>query len=70
MRLDPALERALDETGLPWSLEKGKRHWHVRLAGRLAVVLSYGRSHAAYRRNTRNAVSHIRRLAAAVKETS
>ena len=38
----PALESALEATGLPWTLEPGSKHFHIRLAGKLAVVLPQG----------------------------
>jgi hypothetical protein len=38
-RIPPVLRELLDETGLPWELERGSRHWHVRLAGRRISVV-------------------------------
>lgn len=34
----------LDQCGLPWRLEKGKRHMKVYVGNRMASVLSYGTS--------------------------
>ena len=33
MKIDPKTRRALEETGLPWELENGKKHTKIRLAG-------------------------------------
>ena len=41
-RLVRDMEKCLRESGLPWSLEAGKKHWRVILSGECIGVLSYG----------------------------
>lgn len=36
--------RALENTGLPWEIEKGKGHTKLRLCGHLVGVVSYGKN--------------------------
>lgn len=39
-RLPPIVMAELE--GLPWSIEGGRKHWQLRIAGRLVGVFSYG----------------------------
>ena len=34
-----AIEKALRETGLPWCIEIGSKHHHVRLNGELIAIM-------------------------------
>ena len=61
MRTDPKLISALEATGLPWSLEQGRGHIKIRLAGRLAGVM--GVTPSPRSRATLNVISQIKRIA-------
>lgn len=67
-KIDPLIERELEATGLPWSIEKGSGHRKIRLAGRLAGVLS-GRPAATYRK-AQNTIAQIRRVAREHEKTT
>lgn len=62
-RLDPRIVDALDATGLPWSVELGSKHRHIRLDGRLVGLIPLGRERG-YGRGTENTIAQIRRVAA------
>lgn len=66
------IEDALVATGLPWSLEPGKKHIHIRLAGRLVGILPKGRKKGDFLSNRANLniVSQVRHMAALLKEGS
>ncbi len=65
----PEVKQALDGCGLPYSLEMGKRHIHVKLMGRLVGVLPRGKTNGAiYNHANKNVVSQIKRAAARLKE--
>lgn len=67
-RLHPSLRKVLDEIGLPWSIEQGKKHNKLLVNGRLAVILSRGKpAEDANFRLIRNDVANIRRLAREIK---
>lgn len=63
MKLPQAMREALDQTGLPWEVEPGKKHNKVKLAGRLVAVYPYGKEQTAYKRALLNSISQIRRAA-------
>ncbi len=67
MKLPAKIEAALEETGLPWSVERGGKHHKLRVAGRLAGVLPYGSGAETYQRTLLNTVSQIRRVAREVQ---
>jgi len=62
MRLPRAITEALDDTGLPWSVENGGRHAKLKLAGRLVGILPRTAPSESDRRPTLNIVSQIRRM--------
>lgn len=62
MKLAAPLRAALDETGLPWSLNKGGRHYKLVLAGRLVGVVPFGVMNERDRA-TRNTIAQIKRAA-------
>lgn len=37
-----AIRKALDETGLTWTIESGKSHLKIRLDGHFCAILPYG----------------------------
>lgn len=39
VKFDPALEAALNATGIPWTIEPGSKHFQIRLAGRYEAEL-------------------------------
>lgn len=65
--IHPKLRKALDETGLPWTIELGSRHHHLRLAGRLVCVLPLGGTTDRDPHATRNTIAQVRRAARAMK---
>lgn len=38
-RLPPAITKALEATGLPWSIVHGSRHRKIFVAGRFAAII-------------------------------
>lgn len=62
MRLDPKVAAALDETGLPWEIEEGKRHRLIRLNGKQVGIFPQGAG-SDKGRATKNLISNIRRAA-------
>lgn len=62
MKLKRMMKVALEETGLPWSLEPGGKHLKIILGGRLAGILPLcGRSNT--NRSELNTRAQIRRIA-------
>jgi hypothetical protein len=63
-RLPAHITDLLDSTGLPWEATPGARHIHVRIAGRLAVVVPYGKTRRsdAKARQYKNSMATIRRV--------
>ena len=63
MKLPEELREALDGTGLPWEVEAGKKHYKVKLAGRLVAVYPHGKAQERYRRALLNTITQVRRTA-------
>lgn len=63
MKLPGELREALDQTGLPWEVESGKKHNKVKLAGRLVAVYSHGKKQESDRRALLNTITQVRRTA-------
>lgn len=61
-RLDPDIVTALEETGIDYTVERGTRHVHIRLAGRLVGTVGV-KSRSADRRAVLNVRAQIRRAA-------
>ena len=61
-RMDFTVLNALDSTGLPWEIEPGKKHYHIRVGGKLAGILPKGSGTAGVRA-VKNCVAQIRRVA-------
>lgn len=70
MSIDPAIKKALDETGLPYEIERGSKHRKIRLAGRLVGILSHSSYGTGQSRAIKNTVAQIRRIASEVGERS
>lgn len=60
MKLHRHIKIALDATGLPWSLDRGGRHYKIVLNGRLIGIIPYGKG-TENDRATRNIIAQIRR---------
>ena len=60
LRLPKSVEQALTDTGLPWQIKPGKRHWKIFVDGRMASILPHGSGDGGPR-GFRNIISHIRR---------
>lgn len=69
MKLPRELRAELEATGLPWTLERGSRHLHLRVGGRLAAILPYGTG-ASVDRAMRNTIAQIRRTVRQLKQES
>ena len=63
MRLPDELREALDMTGLPWEVETGKKHYKVKLAGRLVAVYPHVKAQERYKRALLNTITQVRRTA-------
>ena len=63
MKIDRAIKRALEETGLPYEFVKGGKHIVVRLNGHHAGILPYGTTTGG-QRAAKNHIAHIRKIAA------
>jgi len=50
-------------TGLPWEVETGKKHYKVKLAGRLVAVYPHGKAQERYKRALLNTITQVRRTA-------
>jgi hypothetical protein len=60
---DRRIMAALNATGLPWSIERGKNHNKVVLAGRMVAVYSARRGKLHKVRDEKNIIGHIRKAA-------
>ena len=63
MKLPDELREALDMTGLPWEVEAGRKHYKVKLAGRLVAVYPHGKAQERYKRALLNTITQVRRTA-------
>lgn len=61
------IKKALEETGLPWDISPGRRHLHVRLAGKLVGIMPRGSGNESGRA-VLNLRSQIRRAAKEVTD--
>lgn len=68
MKLPAKVREALEETGLPWGVEAGSRHFKIKVSGRLAGILPKGRPNSSHSRSLLNTVSQIRNVAREIKE--
>lgn len=63
MRLRQEIEALLRETGLPWSVELGTRHFKIKLDGQLVGIMPKGAGSSADKRPWFNLRAQIRRAA-------
>lgn len=61
------IEKALKETGLPYEIQRGRKHKHIRLAGKFVGIVPYGRMGDAESRSAKNVRAQIRRAAKEVR---
>ena len=62
--IDDAVRKLLDDSGLPWTTERGGRHIKLRIAGHLTAILPYGKNGRRCGRNCRaqkNSLAQIQR---------
>lgn len=61
--LPPDIISALETTGIPWSIEHCKRHFRLRVDGRVVAVLSLGgtKEHTGAYDNLRSSVKRVLR---------
>lgn len=55
------LQKALDDTGLPWEIEYGKKHRKIILAGEFIAIIPLGR--LLDNRGARNTLAAVKRKA-------
>lgn len=67
MKLDPKVRKVLEDTGLPWCVETGTKHYKVRLNGRLVAIYPQGKKTEASQRANLNVIANIKRLAREMK---
>ena len=63
MKLPERLREALNGTGLPWDIELGKKHYKVRMAGKLVGIFPKGKAQDTDRRALLNTITQVRRAA-------
>lgn len=68
MKIDPAIQREIDASGLPFRFEEGKRHIKLMLGGEMVTVFSR-KPNERGGRAVKNLVGHIRRKVRQVKQT-
>ena len=68
MKLPERLREALDNTGLPWKVEDGSKHYKVKLCGRLVAVFPLGKKRDADKRALLNTITQVRLAARQIKE--
>jgi hypothetical protein len=56
------MREALVNTGLPWTIEQGSKHWILKLNGTYVAVLSYGRTQELAPNLERNILTRIRKI--------
>lgn len=57
----PKILKSELETREDWEIERGKRHFHIRIAGHLAGIIPF-KSNEGNARAAKNVVSQVRRL--------
>lgn len=68
MKMAREVREALEECGLPWSLERGNRHFKIMVGGRFVGILPLnGKISESSRRATLNIASQIKRAAREIK---
>lgn len=68
--MDKRIEQELNATGLPWSLQNGRKHQQIRLSGKLIGILPHGKESSANPRSTLNLRAQIRRASKELKDGS
>ncbi len=68
MKLPAKVREALEETGLPWEVVNGARHYKVKLAGKLVGVYPHGKVKETEKRSLLNTVSQVRRAARELRD--
>ncbi len=68
MRLPSELLSELEASGIPWELEKGKKHYKLRVGGRMAGILPLnGRIQTANAGPLKNTIAQVRRVIRDIK---
>ena len=62
------LREALENTGLPWEVEDGSKHYKVKLCGRLVAVYPLGKARDHNKRALLNTITQVRLAARQIKE--
>ena len=68
MKLPERLREALDNTGLPWRVEDGSKHYKVKLCGKLVAVFPFGKARDYDKRALLNTITQVRLAAGQIKE--
>jgi hypothetical protein len=61
-KIPDKLRSVLDETGIPWALESGAKHYKIKLAGKLVGILPHSRREPEAQ-DLRNTIAQVRRAA-------
>ena len=69
-KLHPKIREALEACGLPWEVTPGRRHQHVRIAGRLAAVIPWNGGPDRTKFGNLNVIAQIRRIAKEINNGS
>lgn len=68
MRLPSELLSELEASGIPWELEKGKKHYKLRVGGRMAGILPLnGRIQTTNAVPLKNTIAQVRRAIRDIK---
>lgn len=69
MRLPEELRSELDSCGFPWLLEKGRRHYKLRVGGRMAGILPLnGKFQTSDATPLKNTIAQVRRVVRELRE--
>lgn len=63
MKIHPQIREALESTGLLWSIERGGKHFKIRVGGRLVGILPSNMRKEAHSKAILSTVTQIRRAA-------
>jgi len=73
MKVPPYVHEVLEQSGiktcdLEWNLTSGKKHYHLRIEGKLVTVLKRASRLATQKHSHRNTIAQIKRSIREIKE--
>jgi hypothetical protein len=63
MRIDKKVKQTLEDTGLPWCVETGSKHFKIRLNGKLVGTFPHGKKTESSPCANNNIIANIKRTA-------